>query len=120
MSLSDPQLVTIAGVALSLPRVSSGINSGTYTTNDGNHKLTVSHQNGKRERHFVRLDISKIAPDPLISAQNIKYGASIYLVIDEPVTGFTTTELKDAATGFMAALTASSGALLTKFIGGEN
>jgi len=120
MALQDPQSITINSVAVSLPRTSSGQNSGEYTSNDGLVKETVSHQYGKRNRHLIKVDHSKIAPDPLISAQNIKYSMSAHLVIDTPVTGYTVAEAKQVVDGLIAQLNASSGVLITKLIGGEN
>lgn len=120
MSFADPQTVTIATVANTLPRISSGINAGTFQKDDGNVKLSVSHQYGKRTRRTLRLDYSKIAPDPLISAQNIKYSMSTYLVVDVPVTGFTVTEAKVIVDAFTAYMTASTGARITQLLGGEN
>jgi len=120
MALSDPQSVTISGTAVSLPRTSSAVNSGTFTSNDGTVSEVVSHQNGKRTRHMFRINHSKIAPDPLISAQNIKYNMSFYVVADVPVTGYTVAEQKAVIDGFISQLNASSGALITKLLGGEN
>lgn len=120
MALSDPQSVTINAVAISLPRTSSSVDAGSFTSNDGTVKETISHQYGKRTRHLFRIDHSKIAPDPLISAQNIKYGMSFYVVADVPVTGYTVAEAKQVIDGFIAQLNASSGALITKLLGGEN
>ena len=120
MALADPQSVTINAVAVSLPRTSSDTNAGAFTSNDGTVKETVSHQYGKRNRHLFRIDHSKIAPDPLISSQNIKYSMSFYIVADVPVTGYTVVEQKQVIDGFIAQLNASSGALITKVLGGEN
>lgn len=120
MSFADPQSVTINAVAISLPRTSSGVNSGTFTSSDGNARLSVSHAYGKRIRRTIRLDSSKIASDPLLPAQNIKLSDSVYLVIDAPTSGVTNTELKQHVDGFLAALTASSGAKITQLLGGEN
>ncbi len=120
MALSDPQSITINSVAISLPRVSSAVNSGSYQSNDGLVQETVSHQYGKRNRRMVRVDHSKVAADPLISAQNIKYSMSTYIVFDVPVTGYTVAEAKQVVDGFIAQLNASSGALITKVLGGEN
>lgn len=120
LSFTDPQTVTINSVAQTLPRVSVGVNTSSYSKDDGNVKLTVSHAYGKRNRRTVRIDFSKIAADPLISAQNIKYNMAAYAVFDTPVTGFTVAEAKqivDALTGF---LTATSGSNVTKILGGEN
>ena len=118
--LADPQSVTINSVAQSLPAVSRGQFQSVYQKDDGTVKLSVSHAYGKRTRRTVRIDFSKVAADPLISAQNIKYSMSTYLVIDQPITGFTVTEAKqivDALTGY---LTASSGAKVTSVLGGES
>lgn len=120
MALSDPQSVTINAVAISLPRTSASPNAGAFTSNDGLVKETVSHQYGRRNRHLLRIDHSKIAPDPLISAQNIKYSMSFYVVADVPETGYTVAEAKQVVDGFIAQLNASSGALITKLLGGEN
>jgi hypothetical protein len=45
---------------------------------------------------------------------------SAYLVVDQPITGFTVAESKQVIDGFVAWLSASSGANLTKLLGGEN
>lgn len=118
--LSDPQSVTINAVAVQLPRVSTGPNTGTYQSNDGTVKETVSHTNGRRHRRMFRIDHSKVAPDPLISSQNIVHSMGAYLVVDVPPTGYTVAEQKQVIDGLIAQLTASSGVLITKFLGGEN
>ncbi len=120
MAFSDPQTVTINAVANTLPRVSSGVNAGGFSKDDGLVKLSVSHQYGKRTRRTVRLEHSKIAADPLISAQNIKHSMTAYIVVDTPVTGYTVSEAKQIADALVAYLTASSGARLTQLLGGEN
>jgi len=118
--LADPQSVTINAVANSLPATARGVNTSQYTKDDGNVKLTFAHTYGKRTRRQVRLDFSKIAADPLISSQNIKYSMSAYLVVDLPVTGFTVTEAKYIVDALTAYLTASSGAKVTSLLGGES
>jgi len=120
MAFTDPQSVTINAVANSLPRTSSGVNSGIFTKDDGNVKLTVSHAYGKRTRRTIRLDHRKIAPDPLVSAQNIEFSMSVYIVADVPTTGYTITEQKQIVDALTAYLTASSGARVTQLLGGEN
>lgn len=117
---TDPQSVTINAVANSLARTSSGINSGSFQKDDTTVKLDISHQYGKRNRRLVKLTHSKIAPDPLISSTNIRYSMSINLVVDTPTTGYTVAEAKQVVDGLTAWLTASSGANITKLLGGEN
>lgn len=120
MAFTDPQSITINAIANSLPRTSSGVNSGIFTKDDGNVKLSVQHQYGKRTRRTIRLDHSKIAADPLISAQSIKYSMSAYLVLDVPITGYTVAEAKQVVDGLVAYLAASTGARITQLLGGEN
>lgn len=117
--LADPQSVTISGSAISLPRTSNGINSAVYTAGDSTVKLSLSHQYGRRVRRTVRLEHSKIAADPL-SAANTKYSMTTYIVLDVPTVGYTVAEAKAVWDGFAATLAASSGALVTKVLGGEN
>lgn len=120
MAYTDPQTVTINAVANVLPRTSNGVDTGAFTKDDGNVQLKVAHTYGKRTRRTARIDLAKIAADPLISAQNIRYNMACYLVVDVPVTGFTVVEQKQLIDGFAVWLTASSGANITKLLGGEN
>jgi len=120
MAFADPQSVTINAVANTLPRISSGENSGKFQKDDGNVVLSVSHAYGKRNRHTIRLDHRKIAADPLISSQNIEFSMSAYIVLDVPRTGYTVAEAKQIADALTAYLTASSGAKTTQLLGGEN
>lgn len=119
MAYSDPQPVTI-GAVLSLPRTGQGISTGNFTTADGNTKLTVSHAYGKRNRRQVRIDVSKVAPDPLISSQNIRHSMSAYVVVDVPTTGYTVAEAKLVVDGLLGWLSATTGANITKLLGGES
>jgi hypothetical protein len=118
--LADPQSVTYNSGSVSLPAIARGANTSKYQKDDGTMALTISHALGKRNRSTVRLDFSKIAADPLISAQNIKYSMSAYLVIDRPVTGFTVAEAKLVVDALTAYLTASSGAKVTSVLGFES
>jgi hypothetical protein len=118
--LADPQSVTISGVATSLPRTASGTNSGAFSSSDGAIKFSAQHAYGRRVRRVIRLDHTKIAPDP-ITAVNTKVSMSTYLVADVPAnTAYTVAEAKAIIDGFTTALNASSGALVTKLLGGES
>lgn len=119
MAFADPQSLTINAVAQTLPRTSSGSNTGTFQTNDGTVRLSVSHNYGKRNRRTIRVDFSKIAADPLTS-ENVEFSMSTYVVVDTPVRGFTVTEAKQIVDALTAYLTASSGARVTQLLGGEN
>lgn len=117
---TDPQTVTINAVAQTLPRTSSGVDTGAFKKDDGTVQLSISHAYGKRTRRLVRLDSSKIAADPLISSTSIKYSLGVYLVIDEPVTGYTVAERKQVVDALVAYLAATSGSNVTKILGGES
>lgn len=121
MALSDPQAITIGTTpgALSLPRTTSGSNNSVYNTNDGSAVMRISSTYAKRTRRTIRVDYSKIAPDP-ITAVNAKVSASAYLVIDTPPTGFSVTEQKDLVKALADWLNASSNANLIKVLGGES
>jgi hypothetical protein len=121
MAFADPQSVTINAVAQSLPRVSSSENAGVFRKDDGAYKLSVAHAyNGKRVRHLIRLDQTKTAADVYQPAVNAISSMSTHLVVDVPLVGFTIVQQKYDVDGFLAALSASSGALITKFLGGES
>jgi hypothetical protein len=119
VAFADPQSVTINAVANSLPRISSGVNTGAFQKDDTTVALSVSHQYGKRTRRQLRLDHSKIAAD-VFTSDNVKYSMSAYLVVDIPETGYTVAEQKQIVDALTAYLTASSGARVTQLLGGEN
>jgi hypothetical protein len=50
----------------------------------------------------------------------VKYSATVYMVVDTPVTGYTVAQQKELVDAFAAYLAASSGANVTKLLGGEN
>lgn len=116
----DPQTLTINAIANSLPRTASGVNTGAFTKDDGNVKMTISHQLGKRTRRNVRVDFRKVAADPLSTGYNKEYTMSVYLVVDHPVVGFSIAEEKQIVDALTAFLTASSGSNVTKILGGES
>lgn len=120
MSYSDPQTVTIGGTAVSLPRTSSGTNSGAFTSSDGANRLEVSSSYGKRVRRTIRLTTVKTTGDVLLPNQNVVASMSSYLVVDHPVNGYTVAEAKAVVDALVAYLAADSGARVTQLLGGEN
>lgn len=120
MAYADPQTVTVNSVAIALPRTGFQPNAGVFTSADGLSKLTVSDTYGaKRTRRSMRWDFAKIAADPLTTALNARYSGSVYIVIDQPLVGYTAAELKLQIDGFLAWATASTGAKITQKLGGE-
>ncbi len=120
MAFADPQSVTINAVAQTLPRVSSGVDSGSFQKDDASVKLAVSSNYGKRVRRTIRLDHRKVAADPLMPSTNTLFTMSAYIVVDVPVVGYTVAEQKQIVDALTAYLTASSGARVTQLLGGEN
>jgi len=120
MAFADPQSVTINSIAKSLPRTSNGLDSGAFTKDDREVKLTVSHAYGKRNRRQIRLDHQKLTADVMDSSVNTLYSMGVYLVVDVPTAGYTLAEQKQVVDGLTAYLTASSGARVTQLLGGEN
>lgn len=113
---ADPQSITVNAVAQSLPATARNGTSSEYTKDDQTYKLTVGHQYGNRRRFTVRIDANKIAADPLASANNQRYSASAYLVVDGPNVGYSNAELKDIALALAAWATSAN---LLKVLGGE-
>jgi len=121
MAIADPQSVTINSIAQSLPRTGTTDGRSVYTKDDGTVKMTVTQNPGAvRSRLTVRLDYKKIAADPFIPATNREVGVSVFFNIDRPNVGLTPAEVKDVSTSLTTWLTASTGANLTKIIGGES
>ena len=118
MAFADPQSITINAVANSLPRTSSDP-AGVFTKDDGTVKLTVSHRQVKgRNQRLLRLDHSKIAPD-VFTSDNIRHNFGVWLSVDAPAEGYTVAEQKLIIDGFIAFMSASSGAKITQLLGAE-
>jgi hypothetical protein len=113
---ADPQSITVNAVAQSLPATARNGTSSVYTKDDQTYQLTIGHQYGNRKRFTVRIDTNKIAADPLASANNQRYSASAYLVIDGPNVGYTNAELRDLALALSSWATSAN---LLKVLGGE-
>lgn len=117
---TDPQSVTINAVANSLPRVSVGDHTASYTKDDETATMTISHSTSTkgRVRRVVRLDVNKIAADPFVPSTSRKVNQSVYLVLDEPRDGaYSNAELLANAKGLVGWLTDAN---LTKLIAGES
>jgi len=115
---SDPQAVTVSGSAKSLNRTNSTDSGGKWSTPARDYFMTVSHAYGRRHRHTVRLQFDSLVANPLVSGQNVNQSMTALLTIDVPP-GYDTATAKAVADGFLANLSATSGANLTKLIGGE-
>lgn len=117
--LADPQSITIAGSAVSLPRVGINGTSADYSSADGALTLRVQQSTSKDSRRTsISQRSNKIAADPL-TAVNKRVSSTVSVNVVAPLDGFTVAELKDQLVGLASALTASSAALATKILAGE-
>jgi len=120
VAFSDPQSITVNAVAQSLPRVSTGTNESSYRKDDGSYRMSIRHSYGKRTRTNIKVDFVKVAADPFTPSINKEINMNVGFTVDRPVAGFTNTEIKYVADALVAYLTASSGANVTKLLGGES
>lgn len=120
MAFPDPESITINAVAKSLPRTGAGLDSGVFTEATGEHKLTFSHAYGKRTRRSVRVDHKKMDADIMDSSLDVPYNMSVQLTVDHPIAGYTVADIKYIIDGLVDYLDASSGAKVTKLLGGES
>jgi hypothetical protein len=123
MALTDPQkFKEVAGTEVTAPRVTSGSLSSVYETSDGNNKLSIStlETNSNRLRHLIRIDVSKLATNPFEETKKQEITASVYLVVDRPVAGFTVAEMKKLVEGLSGLCSATSFSLIEKVLGRES
>lgn len=118
MSYPDPLPFTIAGTAVSLPRVSVGGRSAIYADKAGTFTTNISHTNGKRSRSVVQLQQAKIAPDAINPTINKPLTQRVYVVLDTPLVGFTDLESEDLIKALAAFITNATN--LSKFTGQES
>lgn len=113
---ADPQSVTVNAVAQSLPRIKVVGMTSLYRKDDGSYELEIGHDEKNRNRRVVRINHRKIAADPL-TADNVEYTMSTYIVVDAPKVGYTNTELKDIILGLTGWAVSAN---VLKVLGGEN
>lgn len=120
MAFADPQSITISGVTTSLPRIGSGIGIGGFSSSDSALVVDVRHAPSRtRTSRTIGITTKKYVADPLRPADNVPVQATIRLVVNQPVQGFTPADLQAAIIGFLNSLTASSNLNITKLLGGE-
>jgi len=104
--LTDPQSVTYATVAKSLPKTGSDSLSSTYRLNDAGtiYTLVVSHAFKARNRAVARLTRDSYVSDPLIPANSIAAGMTCTMTVDFPTAGLLPADaqsLVNAMTGWL-------------------
>jgi len=122
MSFSDPQTITIDGVAHDLAKIKSGETSSEFKYSpDGfsNVDLVISHQYAKRTRRVAKLTSDTLASDIFNPDGVIPVSMSISLVIDTPNYGIAVADQKNAVDALLAYLSASSGANVSQILLGS-
>jgi len=104
MALADPQSITVAAVAKSMPRVLNEAFHSIYRMSDLTFSLDVRHRTVVRDKKkrvisLVAFVQRKVVADPL-TAVNDYETLSESFQIDRPEVGFTSTEVSDQWTGF--------------------
>ena len=116
---ADPITLTVSGAAKTLNRTGTDTDAGSFATSDRAYKVSIGHIYGRRTRRMMKLTFDSLVANPLITGQNINQSASVHIVVDTP-NGYDTTTAKALADALVAYLTASSGAAVTKLLGGES
>jgi hypothetical protein len=123
MALTDPQkFKEETETEIEAPRVTSGAKSSVYETSDGLHRLTLSttETNSSRKRHLVRIDVEKLTTNIYEESKKQAVSASVYLVIDRPVNGFSVAEMTKLVKGLVGLLSASTYSVTEKVLGSQS
>lgn len=94
--------------------VFNDVSTGTLYKLHRNHNVT----NKGRTRHLVEYSKEIVTADPL-TADNVKSSAKVYMVIDSPPVGFSTSDLVSMTVEFLNYMLQGN-STLTKFIDGES
>ncbi|DAD51667.1 TPA_asm: coat protein [ssRNA phage Zoerhiza.1_31] len=115
---ADPQAVTYATVAKSLPRIGGDDQHSAYRLNDSGvvYNFDLSHQNKARNRVVARLQRTSNVADPLIPSQNIPASMTATFTIDFPNIGLSTTDAQNLGNTLVAWLTSAN---ILKLANGE-
>lgn len=116
---SDPQTVTVSGSGKTLNKVTNTADGSKFATAARDRFWTITHSYGRRHRHTLRHQFDTLVTNPLVAGQNISQSITIGLWVDVPP-GYDTATVKAEMDGLLANLNASTGANLTKLIGGES
>lgn len=107
---ADPQSVTYAAVAKSLPAIGRSADSSEYKLNDSGvvYDLVISHQFKARNRAVVRLRRDAFATDPIKPTQNILASMTASFTLDFPATGYTAADAQALGNALVAWLTSGN------------
>ncbi len=116
---ADPQSVTYATVAKSLPRIGTTDSSSEYrlvASSGATYDLTLTHQFAKRNRVVARLRRDSVVTDPLVPANSLAASMTATFTIDFPATGLYPADATDLGNALVGWLTSSN---ILKLANGE-
>lgn len=117
---TDPQTITIAGSAITLPRVTQKAQSAIYKNADETVVLEIetTTTGRNRKRHFAKSTKRKVVVDPLVVDKQDFDTLSFSTVADRPSYGFSLQEFTDLINAHIAWLQTSG--VIAKLWGGES
>lgn len=115
---ADPQSVTYAAAAKSLPAIGRTDSQSEYKLNDSGvvYDLILSHQFKARSRVVARLRRDAFVTDPLVTGQNIPASMTATFTMDFPSSGLTTADAQNLGNALVAWLTSGN---ILKLANGE-
>lgn len=116
---AEPMTLVVAGQNKSLQRTGTGMDKGAFASSDQAYKVSIAHDYKRRTRRVIKLTYDSLVANPLVAGQNINQSVSVHLVVDTPA-GYDASTAKTIVDALTAYLTASSGAQVSKLLGGES
>lgn len=116
---ADPQTVTYATVAKTLPAIGRNANASEYKLNDSGtvYDLQLSHQfKAQRTRAVARLQRDTVIANPLNTAQSFLASMTATLTMDFPASGLTPADAQTLANALVGWATSAN---LLKLANGE-
>lgn len=104
---TDPQSITYATVAKSLPAIGRTETESVYKLNDAGvvYTLTLAHQFKARNRVTARLKRDSFVADPMVPAQNVQASMTASFTLDFPNNGLTLSDVQSLGLALIDFLT---------------
>jgi len=120
--LTDPQSVTIDGVAISMPLINNQGNTSLYRSSDGTKRLKIGYTEQNRNTRFlIRYEEDTIADNPIgVADSNTKVTSVVQMLFDVPNFGVTDDRVVKIIAGLKTWLTTTSGGIAERVLGNEH
>lgn len=116
---ADPQSITYATVAKSLPAISRSADQSEYKLFDSGgvvYDLRLGHTFKSRSRAFARIQRDSFSSDPLVPANNLLASMSATISFDYPNFGLTVSDIQNLGAALTGWATAAN---ILKLVSGE-